>query len=89
MTPFVQCTAEIKTASIFKERYRRIKAHGHKKAIIAVCRMSPDRYLERAFKAGALFCESYLADKLTEHSVLITQIEGLALLRKRDLYFPR
>ena len=29
----------------------------------------------------------YIADKLTEHSVVITKSEGLALLRKRGYIF--
>ena len=33
------------------------------------------------------FAEGYLADKLTEHSVVISKAEGLALLRKRGYIF--
>ncbi|KAA4851473.1 IS110 family transposase, partial [Bacteroides fragilis] len=31
--------------------------------------------------------KGYLADKLTEHSVVISKAEGLALLRKRGYIF--
>ena len=42
----------------FKERYRRIKAHARTQESNHRCvPYAPDRYLERAFKAGALFCE--------------------------------
>ena len=73
----------------FKERYRRIKARrGHKKAIIAVCRMLLTAIWNVLSKLEPYSAKGYLADKLTEHSVVITKSEGLALLRKR-LYFPR
>ena len=72
----------------FKERYRRIKARrGHKKAIIAVCRMLLTAVWNVLSKLEPYSAKGYLADKLTEHSVVITKSEGLALLRKRGYIF--
>ena len=68
----------------FKERYRRIKArHGHKKAIIAICRMLLTAIWNILSKLVPYSAEGYLQDKITEHSVVISKSEGLALLRKR------
>ena len=72
----------------FKERYRRIKARrGHKKAIIAVCRMFLTAIWNVLSKLEPYSAKGYLADKLTEHSVVISKSEGLALLRKRGYIF--
>ena len=71
-----------------KERYRRIKARrGHKKAIIAVCRMLLTAIWNVLSKLEPYSAEGYLADKITEHSVVITKVQGLALLRKRGYIF--
>lgn len=72
----------------FKERYRRIKAHrGHKKAIIAMCCMLLTAIWNVLSKLVPYSAKGYLADKLTEHSVVITKSEGLALLRNRGYIF--
>lgn len=72
----------------FQERYRRIKARrGHKKAIIAVCRMLLTAIWNVLSKFEPYSAKGYLADKLTEHSVVISKSEGLALLRKRGYIF--
>ncbi|MBR5713415.1 MAG: IS110 family transposase [Clostridia bacterium] len=72
----------------FQERYRRIKARrGHKKAIIAVCRMLLTAIWNILSKLEPYSVKGYLADKLTEHSVVISKSEGLALLRKRGYIF--
>ena len=72
----------------FQERYRRIKARrGHKKAIIAVCRMLLTAIWNILTKLEPYSAKDYLADKLTEHSVVISKSEGLALLRKRGYIF--
>ena len=71
-----------------RERYRRIKARrGHKKAIIAVCRMLLTAIWNVLAKLEPYSAKGYLADKLTEHSVVISKAEGLALLRKRGYIF--
>ena len=71
-----------------KERYRRIKARrGHKKAIVAVCRMLLTAIWNVLSKFEPYSAKGYLADKLTEHSVVISKSEGLALLRKRGYIF--
>ena len=72
----------------FKERYRRIKARrGHKKAIIAVCRMLLTAIWNVLSKLVPYSAEGYLSDKLTEHSVVISKAQGLELLRKRGYIF--
>lgn len=72
----------------FKERYHRIKARrGHKKAIIAVCRMLLTAVWNILSKVEPYSDKGYLADKITEHSVVISKSEGLALLRKRGYIF--
>ena len=72
----------------FLERYRRIKARrGHKKAIIALCRMLLTAIRNVLTKLEPYSAKGYLADKLTEHSVVISKSEGLALLRKRGYIF--
>lgn len=71
-----------------KERYRRITARrGHKKAIIAVCRMLLTATWNVLSKLEPYSAKGYLEDKLTEHSVVISKAEGLALLRKRGYFF--
>ena len=71
-----------------KERYRRIKAHrGHKKAIIAVCRMLLTAIWSILSKLEPYSAAGYLEDKLTEHSVVISKAQGLELLRKRGYIF--
>ena len=72
----------------FGERYRRIKARrGHKKAIIAVCRMLLTAIWNVLSKCEPYSAKGYLADKTTEHSVVISKAEGLALLRQRGYIF--
>ena len=72
----------------FQERYRRIKARrGHKKAIVALCRMLLTAIWNVLSKLEPYSAKGYLADKLTEHSVVISKSEGLALLRKRGYIF--
>ena len=71
-----------------KERYRRIKARrGHKKAIIAICRMLLTAIWNVLSKLEPYSAKGYLEDKLTEHSVLISKSQGLELLRKRGYIF--
>lgn len=71
-----------------KERYRRIKARrGHKKAIIAVCRMLLTAIWNILSKLEPYSAAGYLEDKLTEHSVVISKAQGLELLRKRGYIF--
>ena len=71
-----------------RERYRRIKARrGHKKAIIAVCRMLLTAIWNVLSKLVPYSAEGYLSDKLTEHSVVISKAQGLELLRKRGYIF--
>ena len=48
---------------------------------------APDRYLERTLKCEPYSTKGYLVDKLTEHSVVISKTEGLALLRQRGYIF--
>ena len=71
-----------------RERYRRIKARrGHRKAIIAICRMLLTAIWNILFKREPYSAAGYLADKLTEHSVVISKAQGLQLLRMRGYIF--
>ena len=71
-----------------KERYRRLKAcRGHKKAIIAICRMLLTAIWNILSKVVPYSAAGYLSDKLSEHSVVITKAQGLELLRKRGYIF--
>ena len=71
-----------------KERYRRLKARrGHKKAIIAICRMLLTAIWNILSKGEPYSPAGYLVDTLREHSVVITKAQGLELLRKRGYIF--
>lgn len=71
-----------------KERYRRIKARrGHKKAIVAICRMLLTAIWNILSKLEPYSAKDYLADKLTEHSVVVSKAQGLEFLRKRGYIF--
>lgn len=71
-----------------KQRYRRVKARrGHKKAIIAICRMLLTAIWNILSKLEPYSAAGYLEDRLTEHSVVITKAQGLELLRKRGYIF--
>lgn len=71
-----------------KERYRRLKARrGHKKAIIAICRMLLTAIWNILSKLEPYSSAGYFAGRLTEHSVVITRAQGLALLRQRGYIF--
>jgi len=89
---FVQVANAVIKSSKYPEcrkRYRRIKAHrGHKKAIIAVCRILLTAIWNVLSKLEPYSAKGYLADKLTEHSVMISKTQGLELLRKRGYIFP-
>ncbi len=69
-----------------KERYRRIKAHkGHKKAIIAICKMLLTAIWNILYKGEPYSAQSYLSDISTEQTqarVLTTQ-QALNLLKSR------
>ena len=72
----------------FKERYRRLKARrGHKKAIIAICKMLLTAIWNILSKLEPYNPAGYLEDKITEHSTVITKSQGLALLRQRGYIF--
>ena len=72
----------------FRERYRRIKARrGHKKAIVAICRMLLTSIWNILSKLEPYTAKGYLADKVKDHSVVITKAQGLELLRKRGYIF--
>ena len=55
--------------------------------IIAVGRMLLTAIWNVLSKLEPYSPKGYLEDKLTEHSVVITKAEGLALLRKRGYIF--
>jgi transposase len=67
-----------------KERYRRLKARrGHKKAIIAICRMLLTAIWNILSKLEPYSAKGYLADQPTNQSMVITKTQGLQLLRLR------
>ena len=66
----------------FKERYRRIKARrGHKKAIIAVCRMLLTAIWNILSKSEPYSSEGYLVDRQTGTSKIISKSQAFNLLR--------
>lgn len=72
----------------FKTRYRRLKARrGHKKAIIAICRMFLTAIWNILSKLEPYSPDGYLTEKVPEHSLVITKAQGLALLRMRGYIF--
>ncbi len=67
-----------------KERYRRIKAHrGHKKAIIAICRMFLTAIWKILSKGEPYSAEGYLSDRPTEQTKILTTQQALNLLKSR------
>ena len=71
-----------------RERYRRIKARrGHKKAIIAVCRMLLTAIWNVLSKLEPYSAKGYPTDKISEHSVVISKAQDLELLRERGYIF--
>lgn len=68
----------------FKNRYRRIKANrGHKKAIIALCKMLLTAIWNVLNKVEPYNPEGYLEPKPANESKILTQAQALDLLRKR------
>lgn len=59
----------------------------YKQAIIAVCRMLQTAIWNVLSKLEPYSAKGCLADKLTEHSVVISMAQGLELLRKRRYIF--
>ena len=68
-----------------KERYRRLKARrGHKKAIIAICRMFLTAIWNILDKLEPYSTEGYLADRpITDKSKVLTKSQALNLLKLR------
>lgn len=68
----------------FKERYRRIKARrGHKKAIIAICRMLLTAIWNVLSKLEPYSPDGYFNDKPVSSSMVITKSQAFNLLRLR------
>lgn len=68
----------------FKDRYRRIKAHrGHKKAIIAICRMLLTAIWNILSKLVPYSPQGFLVDLPANQSKVITKSQALHLLRMR------
>ena len=67
-----------------KERYRRIKARrGHKKAIIAICRMLLTAIWIILSKLVPYSAKGYLSDRNANQSMVLTKTQALNLLRSR------
>ena len=72
----------------FKERYRRLKARrGHKKAIIAICRMLLTAIWNILTKLEPYSDKGYRTDHIPQPQKLITKEEGLKFLRSRGFVF--
>ena len=68
----------------FKERYRRIKARrGHKKAIIAICRMILTAIWNILSKKESYSDAGYFTERPERQSMVITKAQALNLLRLR------
>lgn len=68
----------------FKERYRRIKSHrGHKKAIIAVCKMLLTAIWNMLSKLEPYSPDGFLEHQPVNGSKVLTKAQALELLRKR------
>ena len=71
-----------------KERYRRVKVRrGHKKAIIAICRMLLTAIWNILTKVVSYSSEGFLSDRRVNGSMVITKAQGLHLLRSRGYVF--
>ena len=67
-----------------KERYRRLKSRrGHKKAIIAVCRMLLTAIWNIMTKLEPYSTEGYLVDRPKNQTMVISKTQALNLLRSR------
>ena len=67
-----------------KERYRRIRAHrGHKKAIIAICRMLLTAIWHILSKGEPYCAEGYLTDYPNTEDRVLTTKQALNLLKSR------
>ena len=65
-----------------KERYRRLKScRGHKKAIIAICRMLLTAIWNILSKLEPHSAKGYLADRPAKQSLVITKAQALNLLK--------
>jgi hypothetical protein len=68
----------------FKERYRRLKARrGHKRAIIAICRMFLTAIWNILSKLEPYSADGYLAERPLNQSVTLTKSQALNLLKSR------
>ena len=71
-----------------KDRYRRIKARrGHKKAIIAICRMLLTAIWNMLSKLEPYSAKGFLPDHTPNHSKVISKEQGLRLLQSRGYVF--
>jgi hypothetical protein len=72
----------------FRERYRRIKARrGHKKAIIAICRMLLTAIWNILSKLVPYSPDGFLLEPAAAHPLVISKSQGLELLRLRGYVF--
>ena len=68
----------------FKERYQRIKSHrGHKKAIIAVCKMLLTAIWNMLSKLEPYNPDGFFEHRPVNESKVLTKAQALELLRKR------
>jgi transposase len=68
----------------FKQRYHRIKSHrGHKKAIIAVCKMLLTAIWNMLSKLGPYNPDGFLEHRPVNEAKILTKSQALELFRKR------
>jgi len=71
-----------------KERYRRLKAHrGHKKAIIAICRMLLTAIWSILTKLEPYSSKGYLSEHQPRDTMVITKAQALKLLQSKGFIF--
>ena len=71
----------------FKERYRRLKAsRGHKKAIIAICRMLLTAIWSILSKLEPYSADGYFVYRHAPESMVITKAQAFTLLRSRGYF---
>ena len=80
----LQCFNQIEEKSEFTTRYRRIKARrGHKKAIIAICRMLLTAIWHILTDLKPYTPEGFLESRPVNESKVLTTSQALNLLKQR------
>ena len=70
----------------FTDRYRRIKARGHKKAIIAICRMILTAIWHKLTDLKPYTPEGFLDSRPVNKEKVLTTSQALNLLKQRGYF---